>query len=60
MAQENLFEEEINAVNSKFKLRNFIKANFSYVAPHAYFLSVQDRDSTYHYVLIIDILDAVL
>jgi len=60
MAQETLFDEEINAVNSKFKLKNYVISNFPYVTPRAYFLAVHDRDSTYHYVPIIDMLKAVL
>lgn len=60
MAQETLFDEEINAVNSKFKLKNYVISNFPYVKPCAYYLSFHDRDSIYHYVPIIDMLKAIL
>ena len=60
MAQGALFDEEINAVNSKFKLRNYIATNLPYVSPLAFYLSVHDQDSIYHYVPVIDMLKAVL
>lgn len=58
--QGTLFDEEINAVNSKFKLKNYIASNFPYANPQAFFLSVHDNASIYHYVSIIDMLKAVL
>lgn len=58
--QGPLFDEEINAVNSKFKLRSYIAANFPYVSPQAFYLSVHDRASIYHYVPVIEMLKAVL
>ncbi len=59
-AQGPLFDEEINAVNSKFKLRNYIASNFPYISPQVFYLSAHDKASIYHYVPVKEMLKAVL